>query len=29
MKEALVRLKGTGKTVDGKAVNAVVRAKLS
>jgi len=29
MKEALLRLKGTGKTVDGKAVNAVVRAKLS
>lgn len=29
MKEALVRLKATGKTVDGKAVNAVVRAKLS
>lgn len=29
MKEALVRLKGTRKTVDGKAVNAVVRAKLS
>jgi uncharacterized protein len=29
MKEALQRLKATGKTVDGKAVNAVVRAKLS
>jgi len=29
MKEALVRLKATGKTVDGKAVNSVVRAKLS
>lgn len=29
MKEALARLKATGKTVDGKAVNAVVRAKLS
>jgi uncharacterized protein YqeY len=29
MKEALVRLKATGKTVDGKAVNAIVRAKLS
>ena len=29
MKEALLRLKATGKTVDGKAVNAVVRAKLS
>jgi uncharacterized protein YqeY len=29
MKEALARLKETGKTVDGKAVNAVVRAKLS
>ena len=29
MKEALARLKSTGKTVDGKAVNAVVRAKLS
>lgn len=29
MKEALLRLKATGKTVDGKAVNAIVRAKLS
>jgi uncharacterized protein YqeY len=29
MKEALQRLKATGKTVDGKAVNAAVRAKLS
>jgi uncharacterized protein YqeY len=29
MKEALSRLKATGKTVDGKAVNAAVRAKLS
>lgn len=29
MKEALARLRATGKTVDGKAVNAVVRAKLS
>lgn len=29
MKETLSRLKSTGKTVDGKAVNAVVRAKLS
>ena len=29
MKEALGRLRGTGKTVDGKAVNAVVRDKLS
>lgn len=29
MKEALARLKATGKTVDGKAVNAVVRTKLS
>ncbi len=29
MKEALQRLKATGKTVDGKAVNAIVRAKLS
>ena len=29
MKEALIRLKATGKTVDGKAVNAMVRAKLS
>jgi len=29
IKEALLRLKATGKTVDGKAVNAVVRAKLS
>lgn len=29
MKEALARLKATGKTVDGKAVNAIVRAKLS
>ena len=29
MKEALSRLKATGKTVDGKAVNALVRAKLS
>jgi hypothetical protein len=29
MKESLSRLKATGKTVDGKAVNAVVRAKLS
>ncbi len=29
MKEALQRLKTTGKTVDGKAVNAMVRAKLS
>jgi uncharacterized protein YqeY len=29
MKEALLRLKATGKTVDGKAVDAVVRAKLS
>ncbi len=29
MKETLARLKATGKTVDGKAVNAVVRAKLS
>lgn len=29
MKEALNRLKATGKTVDGKAVNAVVRSKLS
>lgn len=29
MKEALARLKATGKSVDGKAVNAVVRAKLS
>jgi hypothetical protein len=28
MKEALARLKATGKTVDGKAVNALVRAKL-
>jgi uncharacterized protein YqeY len=28
MKEALARLKATGKTVDGKAVNAMVRAKL-
>jgi len=29
MKEALQRLKATGKTVDGKTVNAAVRAKLS
>jgi uncharacterized protein YqeY len=29
MKEALSRLKATGKTVDGKVVNAFVRAKLS
>jgi uncharacterized protein YqeY len=29
MKEALARLKATGKTVDGKAVNAAVRARLS
>jgi uncharacterized protein len=29
MKEALSRLKASGKTVDGKAVNAVVRSKLS
>jgi uncharacterized protein YqeY len=29
MKEALTRLKATGKTVDGKAVNAAVRARLS
>jgi uncharacterized protein YqeY len=29
MKEALNRLKATGKTVDGKAVNAAVRARLS
>ncbi|HXV60068.1 MAG TPA: GatB/YqeY domain-containing protein [Vicinamibacteria bacterium] len=29
MKETLARLKSTGKTVDGKSVNAVVRAKLS
>jgi uncharacterized protein YqeY len=29
MKEALSRLKATGKTVDGKTVNAVVRSKLS
>ncbi|MGH9337174.1 MAG: GatB/YqeY domain-containing protein, partial [Vicinamibacteria bacterium] len=29
MKETLSRLKATGKTVDGKAVNAAVRAKLS
>jgi uncharacterized protein len=29
MKEALARLKATRKSVDGKAVNAVVRAKLS
>jgi len=29
MKEALARLKGTGKTVDGKAVNAAVRARLA
>jgi uncharacterized protein len=29
MKETLARLKATGKTVDGKAVNAVVRARLS
>jgi uncharacterized protein YqeY len=29
MKEALSRLKATGKTVDGKVVNGFVRAKLS
>jgi hypothetical protein len=29
MKEALARLGATGKTVDGKAVNAAVRARLS
>lgn len=29
MKEALARLKATGKTVDGKTVNAAVRARLS
>ena len=29
MKETLARLKSTGKTVDGKAVNAAVRAKLA
>lgn len=29
MKQTLARLKATGKTVDGKSVNAVVRAKLS
>lgn len=29
MKESLARLKATGKTVDGKTVNAAVRAKLS
>lgn len=29
MKEALARLRATGKTVDGKAVNAAVRARLS
>jgi hypothetical protein len=29
MKEALSRLKATGKTVDGKTVNAAVRARLS
>jgi uncharacterized protein len=29
MKETLARLKSTGKSVDGKAVNAAVRAKLS
>ena len=29
MKEALARLKATGKTVDGKAVNAVVRRRLT
>lgn len=29
MKEALLRLKATGKTVDGKTVNAVVRARLA
>jgi uncharacterized protein len=29
MKETLARLKATGKTVDGKSVNAAVRAKLS
>lgn len=29
MKETMVRLKSTGKTVDGKAVNAAVRARLS
>lgn len=29
MKETLARLKSTGKTVDGKSVNAVVRAKLT
>jgi uncharacterized protein YqeY len=29
MKEAMVRLQATGKTVDGKAVNAMVRSKLN
>ena len=29
MKEVMARLKSTGKTVDGKAVNAVVRSKLT
>lgn len=29
MKETLARLKSTGKTVDGKSVNALVRTKLS
>jgi len=29
MKETMARLKGTGKTVDGKVVNAVVRSKLT
>ena len=29
MKETMARLKGSGKPVDGKAVSAVVRTKLS
>jgi uncharacterized protein YqeY len=29
MKETMSRLKATGKTVDGKVVNQVVRSKLS